>query len=796
MNEFYRLEKPEEEKYHFSRYYKIIQKRKWILWTTFFLILLPVLTMTLIQSFSPVYEATATIWVEKPSTGLMSLDLSSSPNEGLVQILKSRTFAEKIVEKLGLALRLDTKEPSLMSIILATLNIIERTDTLNITRQNFFTHISVSEAASTGDFEIASLGDRNFHLYKFVDEEEESLLVSQALSNIIDHPFETSGFVMQVDSSWAATPFRVNFKIKKLTDAVKNLMENTQVSMGESGNFILLTVSDGDPVLVMDITNTLAQMFVDYNLSFKKEQTRNTLKILQEQLEVASRELAESEKAEKAYKENTGIVRLTSEITDRIDKLAEVEARKMNLEEELKTLTEFLTEISDNEPEEVKNKLDIYLEAASYPWSVPSANLALLRDELIKLREGRNTVSLKVTDSHPDLREIDSNIGQMQSEILLALTKQKEITEDKITATGQELDIYQSHLTNLPREELQLARLARDTKVNENVYTQVYTKFKEAQIVEAAEIGDIRILDPAILPEKPVNTNNRKKFVILGLLSGLLMGVFASLLTEYMDTTIKNREDVKDGLGLPVLGVSPMIDFDESYEFFDYRKAKEVDSMLVTHDYSPTPVGEAYRALRTNIMFSGKSARNKSFVITSPGPGDGKSFTIANLSITLAQQGARVLLVDGDLRRGVLHNTFACPKSPGLTEVLTDRAHFMEIINETHIPNLYLISCGSLIPNPSELLGSLRMRSFMEIARDKFDIIFFDSPPLNRVTDAAVLGCQVDSVILVLRSETTDLKEAKKSIEHLETVSANILGVILNGVRDDVKKDKYSYYHY
>jgi tyrosine-protein kinase Etk/Wzc len=489
-------------------------------------------------------------------------------------------------------------------------------------------------------------------------------------------------------------------------------------------------------------------------------------------------------------------VRLTSEVTDRIEKLAEVDAKKMNLEEELETLKEFLAQIRNDEGSEVQKKLDIYLEAASYPWSVPSANLALLRDELIKLRENRNALALKVTDSHPDLRETDSNILQMQGEIMFTLTKQQEIMEDKIDATAQELGIYQSHLTNLPREELELARLARDTKVNENVYTQVYTKFKEAQIAEAAEIGDIRILDPAILPEKPVNTNNRKKFLFLGVVSGLLMGVFASLITEYMDTTIKNRDDVKDDLGLQVLGISPMIDFDESYEFFDYRKAKEVDSMLVTHDYSPTPVGEAYRTLRTNIMFSGRSARNKSFVITSPAPGDGKSFTIANLAITLAQQGARVLLVDGDLRRGVLHNTFACPKSPGLTEVLTDRAHFMEIINETHIPNLYLISCGSLIPNPSELLGSLRMRSFLELARDKFDIIFFDSPPLNRVTDAAVLGCQVDSVIIVLRAEATDVKEAKKSIEHLETVSASILGVILNGVRDDVKKDRYSYYHY
>ncbi len=796
MEDFYRLEKPEEERYQFKKYYKVIEKRKWILWLTFFLIFLPVLGMTMIKSFAPIYESTATIWVEKPTARVQAFDFSSSQNEGLIQILKSRTFAEQIVSELGLQLRLDTRDPSLLSELLSKTRLIENSDSLEIRRQKFFEYINVSEEASSGNYELASIGDRNFYLYTFTEDDEESLLVSHALSSIIDYPYELEHFTIQIVTSWVDVPFSVQFRIKRFKDAVKNLMDNTRVSLGESGNFIVLTVSDGDPILAMDIANTLAQKFVDYNLASKKEQTRTTLKILQEQLDLASRDLAESERREKQYKERTGIVRLTTEITDRIDKLAAVEAGRMSLEAELKTLQDFLDEINNEELQGTISKLDMYLEAASYPWTIPSANLAILKDELLKLRERRNSLSLKVTENHPDLIDIDISIDRMQDDILQALQKHSEVTEDKVEMLTKELDIYQSHLTNLPHEELELARLARDTKVNENVYTQVYTKYKEAQILEAAEIGDIRILDPAIQPEKPVNTNNRKKIMLLGIVSGLIMGVFASFLIEYMDTTIKNADDVKDNLKLTVLGTSPMIDFDESYEFFDYKKAKEIDSMLVTHDYSPTPVGEAYRTLRTNIMFSGRSARHNSMVITSPAPGDGKSFTISNLSITLAQQGARVLLVDGDLRRGVLHNTFACPKSPGLTEILTDRANFIEIINETHIPNLFLISCGSLIPNPSELLGSLRMRSFLEMAKGKFDIIFFDSPPLNRVTDAAVLGCQVDSVILVIRAETTDLKEARRSVEHLENVSANIMGVILNGVRDDVKRDKYSYYHY
>jgi capsular exopolysaccharide synthesis family protein len=182
--------------------------------------------------------------------------------------------------------------------------------------------------------------------------------------------------------------------------------------------------------------------------------------------------------------------------------------------------------------------------------------------------------------------------------------------------------------------------------------------------------------------------------------------------------------------------------------------------------------------------------------ITSTSPGDGKSFTAANLAITMAQQKSNTLLIDCDLRRGVLHNTFGVPKEPGFTNFLTSNHSALEYISETNIPNLHLISCGSLIPNPSELLGSHQMRRFMDEMRRKFDLIVFDTPPLNAATDAVVIGTQVDATIIVIRASKTDRTVARQKLEMFNNVPAKVIGVVLNGTSADLAHEGYSYYHY
>jgi capsular exopolysaccharide synthesis family protein len=207
-------------------------------------------------------------------------------------------------------------------------------------------------------------------------------------------------------------------------------------------------------------------------------------------------------------------------------------------------------------------------------------------------------------------------------------------------------------------------------------------------------------------------------------------------------------------------------------------------------------VGEAYRALRTNLLFSKRIGPIRSLIVGSVSPGEGKSFTAANLAITLAQQKSKTLLVDADLRRGVLHNSFNCAKKPGLTNYLTGVVPLENVLHETYIPNLSLITCGSLIPNPSELLGSVRMQRFIEGITKRYEFVIFDTPPLLAATDGVILGTLVDGTAIVIRAGKSNRDLVQRRLEVYQNVEARLLGTVLNCTGVEIAHDGYSYYRY
>jgi len=219
---------------------------------------------------------------------------------------------------------------------------------------------------------------------------------------------------------------------------------------------------------------------------------------------------------------------------------------------------------------------------------------------------------------------------------------------------------------------------------------------------------------------------------------------------------------------------------------------------LVTHLDPRSPVAEAYRSLRTNLAFARAHDALRTIVLTSPGPADGKSTTVANLAITFAQQGQKTLLIDADLRRAVLDQLFAAPREPGLTDVLVGRARLPDVVSQTEIPNLDVLGSGPFPPNPSELLGSKAMRDTLQEAREAYDMVLLDSPPLLAVTDAAVLSTMVDGAILVVRMGSTARTSVRRAKSQLHTVHGHLIGTVLNDVdfRAGLYGGGYGYYYY
>jgi tyrosine-protein kinase Etk/Wzc len=358
------------------------------------------------------------------------------------------------------------------------------------------------------------------------------------------------------------------------------------------------------------------------------------------------------------------------------------------------------------------------------------------------------------------------------------------------TLAKQEQDLeqqkprFESELRKFPEVELKLAGLTRVSKVNVDIYLFLLQKHEEARIARAATVSNITIIDSARLPRSPVYPNKQKN-IIIGIFLGLLIGGGLVFFIEYLDDTIKDGEEARHFLGLPVLATVPYIKLVATQD--------ESDSpAIITYRNPKASVAEAFRSLRTSIHFSGITKEKKVLLITSSFPGEGKTTIMSNLAVTMTQTGATVLLIDCDMRRPSLHKIFKQEKVPGLSEVLAGDMNVSDIIHETEIKGLYFIPAGTTPPNPAELLGSQQMQDVLEALKLRFDHILLDAPPFLAVTDAPLLTKSADIMLLVLESERVPVKTAQRTVEMLNTVKAPVAGIVLNDKTG--LAERYGYY--
>ncbi len=291
----------------------------------------------------------------------------------------------------------------------------------------------------------------------------------------------------------------------------------------------------------------------------------------------------------------------------------------------------------------------------------------------------------------------------------------------------------------------------------------------------------LTILEKAALPAVPIGPN-KLATILLAATIGLALAAAAAYLLEYLDDTMKNPEDVQKALGLTTLGAVPVI-----------KTAADGELIMVAQGQSPT--GEAYRVLRTNLQFTAVEHSLSTLMVTSPGPGEGKSMTSANLAAALAQSGRRVILMDADLHRPRLHRVFGLPNNAGLTTALLagDNAALDELLQDSPVPLLRVLPSGPLPPNPAELLGSARMRQLLAELLAHADTVVLDCPPITALSDAAILSTQVDGVLFVLDAGKTRREIARRALEALHRVQARVVGAVLN--RMPVSGNGYYYYY-
>jgi capsular exopolysaccharide synthesis family protein len=304
-------------------------------------------------------------------------------------------------------------------------------------------------------------------------------------------------------------------------------------------------------------------------------------------------------------------------------------------------------------------------------------------------------------------------------------------------------------------------------------YTVLLQSVQDFRLAASRYVNSITISTPAQLPQSPVRPNKRLN-TLLGLIGGLMLGIAVAFLIEYLDDTLKSSDDVNRVLGLATLGAVVRVPSGMGTD----------QGTLITIKSPRAPYAEAYRNLRTNLQFAFlDGASPSSFVVSSAEPGEGKTTTVANLAVVMAQMGKKVILVDTDLRRPTLHKVFNLPREPGLTNLLLGESPSIDsVLWETPVPGLWFLASGTPPPNPAELLASKWMGKLVVALKQRADIVLFDSPPILPVTDAALLAAKTGNLLWVVGAGKTRTDHLRRAREALAQVDTKVLGVVLNRV--------------
>ncbi|NTW48141.1 MAG: polysaccharide biosynthesis tyrosine autokinase [Chlorobiales bacterium] len=728
-------------------YLRALGRGKWIILITFLTTMLVTVVVSFVQK--DVYEGVTSVMVRKdraPSSVVVSFsvdEVSDLINE--IQILKSRAVAEQVAYKLR---QVTYRDP------------VEKKDTLEIIRgEKGIADIDVIAARVMGGMDVEQVGKADMLLLKFRSHDsKEASVVSRAI----------------------------------------------------------------------------AEAYEERNLKSTRNTARVLRQFLQDQLEQKKQQLYESEEGIRHFMEQNKVVSLDAEASEMIGRQSKVMAAadeagvllnvlKSSLkayQEELRSMTPKLSNSA------VQATIDPYTKI----FQQEIAQLEVERDKVmtdpgsranINVQERLQEYSDKIDSYKKKLqqsfeRQVKQGLANVNSpESYQDIFRKKLETELQLISVETKYDAYRKLaeeydkiFLKTPGLNVEYARLERKAKSSQELYLLLEKRYQEALIAEEEVPRNAEVIDWAIAPKAPIGPN-RVANILLGLIVGVFLGIGIVMLIQFLDRTIYTPEQAEQLA--PLLATIPVIEsFDESVrektganvQVIEGPDAeyKKIASHLVTHFDPKSSVSEAYRALRTNVLFSGtyeagsEGKLGKAYTVTSSSPKEGKSTTISNLAITIAQGGQKVLLIDTDLRRPVIHSIFGYNKEPGITNYLVGRAAIADIIRNSPITNLDILTSGTIPPNPSELIGSQRMRDLLVELRKRYDIILFDSPPVIAVTDAQVLAKQTDGVILIISSGQTHIELARRARQAIQKVDGKILGLVLNNF--DMTSTYGSYYKY
>jgi capsular exopolysaccharide synthesis family protein len=593
----------------------------------------------------------------------------------------------------------------------------------------------------------------------------------------------------QLLNRWRAQPVRSEGEAPAKDEtvvesaAIGAFLSGLEIAPVKGTRLVEIIYSSPDPEYAALAANTLAREYVQQNLDSKLQNTNSTLDWLKGELDKQRKVVENAERAMANYQEGQNAMSLDDRQNIVIDRL--------------KSLNEAVTKAKTTrlQKEALQRQLgDLTPDTAgvdTFPGLAQDPAIQDTRQQLAQLNADKARLLQTRTANHPDVAKVNASIDsatlRLRSEIGKVL---ESIGNGYRTALAEErslsasLEEQKRQAIDLNRKNVSYSILQREAEGERHVYNALLQQEKEMRVISNSRANNVQMMDAAEVPGGPYTPNHGRDW-LMALVLGLALGVAFAYTIEYLDDTVKIPDDVTRRLRLPLLGVVPAV------------AGGKVPMLLnpVPHDF-----GEAFRSLRTSLVFTNGTDGNRMIAVTSSQPLEGKTTTACNLAVALALGGSRVMLIDADMRRPGLHRTMGLKNEVGLSHVLTGQTRVREAVQRTSEPNLYVMTAGRTPPNPSELLSSARMQNLVaNLQSGPFDWVIIDTPPVLAVTDAVIVAPYVAGLVFVVGSEMTRRAHAERAIETIQAGKPNIIGAVLNRV--DLNRNKYYYsryygYHY
>lgn len=728
------------------RYYLYVLRRRW------WLVLLITLTVMAGAFWRgareiPQYTAEARV-LRNPAENLLEAgwagfyDLQPEAMAIQINLISSHDVVKRVVDSLGLRLQLEDGR---------------------VRRTAVFSDVFVHPAAADGKYELSAAGSG-----VVVRDGSGRVIMAGERGQLLQGP--GFRFVVTADHPLLEP---LEFRITSEPDAHEFVKEPLRVEQMKASMLISIRYSSPDPVLAAQVANAVAQSYRWLSGDRARRDARDRKKLLADRLGDIRDSLRIVETQVQTVNRSAGLAGMGTGETALTAKILEAQSSVRNLELHENMLLELRKSLDAGSTDAIQRAIALGGESVGF-------NAAYQRILDLQAQRSRALTTGNATERSQNVLALDSQIVAQRNELRRVADANLRVVRDRLTSATEQLRDLNLQYGDVSSNMVVVDAVKQQIYALQRHHDMVAEKYYEAQIAEQLDNGSVEVTQPAIVPTEP-SGSGRTRSLFFALVLGLAAGVIAALVLEQVDTRVHDPEDAQRAAAVGVIGLIPELKGD-------------IGRPLALSADEQTIGAEAYRKLRTNLRFV-RAERPRAIAVTSPSPEEGKSVTAANLALAIAQQGHTVLVVDGDLRRPVQHEIFGAQRTPGLSDALVGLVEPLAAVQPySDMPNVFVMACGTEAPNPAELLGSDAFSRFLTAMLDKFDTVIVDTPPVNLVTDAAVIGSVCDGVLLVAEAGHTDRSVLASAVNELRSARGSVLGIVLNRAGGGSRYGKYGKY--